>query len=428
MQSKGAIRVVAILIGLACLYQLSFTGATMFQENKADKYAEDAVVLEQQSPSFSNISDLDKAFYLDSLRKEKNRYYIDSISSEKVYLGFTYKQVKEKEINLGLDLKGGMNVMLQVELSDLLRALSDNNSSAVFEEALALAKKNELESRSDFITLFAQAWDVVAPGQRLSTVFGTYEMRDKIKPESTNEDVIKVIREESESAIANSFNVLRNRIDRFGVTSPNIQKIGNSGRILVELPGVKEPERVRKLLQGTASLEFWTTYECSEIESFLNEANSKLAEILATEEVEVAEESTGDIVADEIQAAGTQDQDEAKFRKENPLFSVLRPSGYSTNACIGFASYADTALVNKYLALPQIKEIFPKEFQAMWTVKPADQIPGGNYFELVAIKNRNNKAPLDGEVVTEARVQYGEGGSRPEVSMSMNKDGAQTWA
>src|SRR5574344_2259792 len=327
MQSKGAIRVVAILIGLACLYQLSFTGATMFQENKADKYAEDAVVLEQQSPSFSNISDLDKAFYLDSLRKEKNRYYIDSISSEKVYLGFTYKQVKEKEINLGLDLKGGMNVMLQVELSDLLRALSDNNSSAVFEEALALAKKNELESRSDFITLFAQAWDVVAPGQRLSTVFGTYEMRDKIKPESTNEDVIKVIREESESAIANSFNVLRNRIDRFGVTSPNIQKIGNSGRILVELPGVKEPERVRKLLQGTASLEFWTTYECSEIFGSLQSANAIIREYLGDASEAGEEKAEGEkTLAEQLAAQDSLSNDEITFAKNNPLFYVLNPA------------------------------------------------------------------------------------------------------
>ena len=238
MQSKGAIRFVAILIGLACLYQLSFTAITKLQENKAVKYAEDAVLLEQQQLSFNKVSDLDKAFYLDSLRKEKTRYYIDSISSEKVYFGYTFKDVKEKELNLGLDLKGGMNVMLQVELVDLIRALSDNNSSPAFNEALSLAKTNELNSREDFITLFAEAWEQVAPGQRLSQIFGTYEMREKVKPESTNEDVIKVIREEAESAIANSFNVLRNRIDRFGVSSPNIQRLGNSGRILVELPEI----------------------------------------------------------------------------------------------------------------------------------------------------------------------------------------------
>jgi SecD/SecF fusion protein len=441
MQSKGAIRVVAILIGLACLYQLSFTGATMFQENKADKYAEDAVVLEQQSPSFSNISDLDKAFYLDSLRKEKNRYYIDSISSEKVYLGFTYKQVKEKEINLGLDLKGGMNVMLQVELSDLLRALSDNNSSAVFEEALALAKKNELESRSDFITLFAQAWDVVAPGQRLSTVFGTYEMRDKIKPESTNEDVIKVIREESESAIANSFNVLRNRIDRFGVTSPNIQKIGNSGRILVELPGVKEPERVRKLLQGTASLEFWTTYENEEVFQYLQQANDAIREYISESttssesEIDVKkDEPTDDLLAQVTEESDSLSADQANYAKNNPLFFLLNPSTYNgqlmPGPLVGVAHYKDTAKINNFLALPQVQSLFPADLKLMWGVKPSSQFKGDSYFELIAIKSnsRDGKAPLDGGVVSDARMSYANTGGSPEVDMSMNAEGARTWA
>ena len=428
MQSKGLIRFTAICLALACLWQLSFSVVTRIQEKKADKYAEKAVSALLEGAEFKAVAEEDKAFYIDSVTKVSNRRYLDSISAEKVYLNYTYKDVKVKDINLGLDLKGGMNVMLQVQLEDLVKALADNSQDPDFLAALSLAKSRSVESRDNFITLFGKAWQETANGRPLAEIFNTLDLKDKVTRQSTDAEVLAVIEGESESAIANSFNVLRNRIDRFGVTQPNIQRLGNTGRILVELPGVKEPERVRKLLQGTASLEFWTTFQYSEIESFLNEANSKLAEILATEEVEVAEESTGDIVADEIQAAGTQDQDEAKFRKEYPLFSVLRPSGYSTNACIGFASYADTALVNKYLALPQIKEIFPKEFQAMWTVKPSDQIPGGNYFELVAIKNRNNKAPLDGEVVTEARVQYGEGGSRPEVSMSMNKDGAQTWA
>ena len=428
MQSKGLIRFTAICLALACLWQLSFSVVTRIEEKKADKYAEKAVSALLEGAEFKAVAEEDKAFYIDSVTKVSNRRYLDSISAEKVYLNYTYKDVKVKDINLGLDLKGGMNVMLQVQLEDLVKALADNSQDPDFLAALSLAKSRSVESRDNFITLFGKAWQETANGRPLAEIFNTLDLKDKVTRQSTDAEVLAVIEGESESAIANSFNVLRNRIDRFGVTQPNIQRLGNTGRILVELPGVKEPERVRKLLQGTASLEFWTTFQYSEIESFLNEANSKLAEILATEEVEVAEESTGDIVADEIQAAGTQDQDEAKFRNENPLFSVLRPSGYSTNACIGFASYADTALVNKYLALPQIKEIFPKEFQAMWTVKPSDQIPGGNYFELVAIKNRNNKAPLDGEVVTEARVQYGEGGSRPEVSMSMNKDGAQTWA
>ncbi|MFA6879455.1 MAG: hypothetical protein WCQ81_04105, partial [Bacteroidales bacterium] len=215
MQSKGAIRFVAILIALACLYQLSFTWATRHQENKAKQYADAAVAAMQKTPQYAAVSDLDKAYFLDSLRKERNRYYIDSITSQKVFLGFTYKDVKEKEINLGLDLKGGMNVMLQVQLKDLIVALSDNNQSPDFQKAIALAQKNELTSHGDFITLFDEAWNQVAAGKKLSTIFGTYEMKDKIKPETTNSEVISVIRAESESAIANSFNVLRSRIDRF---------------------------------------------------------------------------------------------------------------------------------------------------------------------------------------------------------------------
>lgn len=440
MQSKGAIRVVAILIGLACLYQLSFTAATMFQENKAEKYAESAVVKEQQSPSFSNISELNQAYYLDSLRKEKNRYYIDSISSEKVYLGFTYKQVKEKEINLGLDLKGGMNVMLQVELSDLVRALADNNTSAAFEDALALAKKNELESRSDFITLFAEAWDVVAPGQRLSTIFGTYEMREKIKPESTNEEVIKVIRTESESAIANSFNVLRNRIDRFGVTSPNIQKIGNSGRILVELPGVKEPERVRKLLQGTASLEFWTTYENPEVFAYLQQANAVVKEYISDNTVAapVAEEKKSDAPVDDLLAQVTEDDslsvDQANYAKNNPLFYLLNPSMYNgqlvPGPLVGIAHYKDTSKINTWLSLPQVQSLFPADLKLMWGVKPSAQYKGDSYYELIAIKanTRDGKAPLDGGVVSDARMSYANTGGSPEVDMTMNAEGARVWA
>ncbi|MBR2298217.1 MAG: protein translocase subunit SecDF [Bacteroidales bacterium] len=436
MQSKGAIKLVAILIGLACLYQLSFTAVTYLQENKAEKYAEDAVLAVQQTPSFSKVSELDKAFYLDSLRKEKNRYYIDSISTEKVYLGFTFKEVKEKEINLGLDLKGGMNVMLQVELSDLVVALSDNNTSAQFTEALALAKKNQRDSRSDFITLFAEAWDVVAPGERLSSVFATYEMREKIKPESTNEEVISVIREEAESAVANSFNVLRNRIDRFGVASPNIQKLGNSGRILVELPGVKEPERVRKLLQGTASLEFWPTYEAAEVFGYMQEANNILREYLSSDD-EVVEEKAAP-ASDDLLAQATQEDslslDETNYAKNNPLFYALQPSIYNGQVMpgpmVGVAHYKDTAAINSWLELPQIKSLFPRDLKLMWTVKPSEQYANDSYFELIAIKanTRDGKAPLDGGAVADARMSYANTGGTPEVDMSMNAEGSRVWA
>ena len=365
MQSKGAIRFVAILLAIACLWQLSFTVVTKYQENKAVKYAEAAVEAAQNSAAFAKVAEENKAFYLDSLRKVENRHYIDSISAEKVYFGYTFKDVKSKEINLGLDLKGGMNVMLQVQLKDLVKALADGNESPEFNEALALAQENSVNSRQDFITLFAEAWEVKGGGMPLAQIFGTYEMRDQIKPESTDAEVIAVIRESAEAAISNSFNVLRNRIDRFGVTQPNIQKLGNSGRILVELPGVKEPERVRKLLQGTASLEFWETYNFGEIEMYLNEANATLEQLLAAEEEVAATPASNDVLENELQQA------EAENATKKSLFSVLQPAGMRENACIGFAHYSDTALVNKYFAMPQIKGLFPPEFRAMWTVKPS---------------------------------------------------------
>ena len=433
MQSKGAIRFVAVLLLLASLWQLSFTVVTQYQEKKAEKYADNKAEAAMQTAAYAKVADVDRAFYLDSIKKDESRRYIDSISSEKVYFGYTFKDVRAKAINLGLDLKGGMNVMLQVQLKDLVAALAGGNESPEFSEALALAQQRSVNSRLDFISLFAEAWKETSNGMPLAQIFGTYEMRDKIGPESTDEQVIEVIRGEAESAISNSFNVLRNRIDRFGVTQPNIQKLGNSGRILVELPGVKEPERVRKLLQGTASLEFWATYDNAEIEVYLNEANAKLAELLADEEetvVETAIEETDSLLAAELQKKQEDAKAEAAFRKQNPLFSILQPTGAKGNACIGYANYADTARVNKYLNMPQIKSLFPREFKPMWTVKASQWIPGDNIFELVAIKatSRDGKAPLDGGAVTDARVQYGNTGGNPEVSMSMNAEGANTWA
>ena len=260
MQSKGLIRFTAICLALACLWQLSFSVVTRIQEKKADKYAEKAVNTLLEGAEFKAVAEEDKAFYIDSVTKVSNRRYLDSISAEKVYLNYTYKDVKVKDINLGLDLKGGMNVMLQVQLEDLVKALADNSQDPDFLAALSLAKSRSVESRDNFITLFGKAWQETANGRPLAEIFNTLDLKDKVTRQSTDAEVLAVIEGESESAIANSFNVLRNRIDRFGVTQPNIQRLGNTGRILVELPGVKEPERVRKLLQGTASLEFWTTF------------------------------------------------------------------------------------------------------------------------------------------------------------------------
>ena len=436
MQSKGAIKLVAILLAIACLWQLSFTAVTALQEKEAANYAEKAALAAQSSAAFSKVPEAEQAYYLDSIRKEQNRVYIDSISNEKVYLGYTFKDVKAKEINLGLDLKGGMNVMLQVQLKDLVKAIAGGNSSPAFLQALDLATERSVSSREDYISLFAQAWKEVGGGQRLSQVFGTYEMRDKIKPESTDDQVIDVIRSEAESAISNSFNVLRNRIDRFGVTQPSIQKLGNSGRILVELPGVKEPERVRKLLQGTASLEFWPTFQYQELQQYLTEANAKLAEILADEGENVVETPVeAPAAADSLLTAELSQENTAEmeaYRKQNPLFAVLQPSGWNGNACIGFAAGVDTAKVNKYLRMPQIAEIFPAEFIPMWSVKPTDYIKNSNLYELVAIKStsRDGLAPLDGGAVTDARVDTDgtKGNGSPYVSMTMNAEGANTWA
>lgn len=435
MQSKGAIRFVAICLILACLWQLSFTLVTSICTKKANAAADKAVAEMQKSAAFAEIPDVDKAYYLDSIRKIEARRYTDSISTEKIYFGYTFKSVQNQEINLGLDLKGGMNVMLQVQLEDLVKALAGNNSSPEFQKAVALAKERSVNSKLDFISLFAEAWKEVGGGQRLAQIFGTYEMRDRIKPESTDEQVISVIREESESAVANSFNVLRNRIDRFGVTQPSIQKLGNTGRILVELPGVKEPERVRKLLQGTASLEFWTTFASQEIAPYLEEANAMLAQTLDTEEEAAPAESaeSDDLVAQEIKAQGGEadNADVEAYKKANPLFAVLSPSQFRDNACIGLAAAADTALINQYLHMPEVAALFPAEFRPMWSVKPTSYIKNSNIYELVAIKasSRDGKAPLDGGVVTNARVEYdNRRGGEPGVSMTMNAEGANIWA
>ena len=438
----------AILIALACIYQLSFTWATRNQEKKAKVYAAAAVEAEKVSPAFALVPELEKSFYLDSLNLAKERFYLDSITAEKVFLGFTYKQIKEKEINLGLDLRGGMNVMLEVKVYDLVNALSGYNKDPLFAQAMNQAQANMANSRTDFITLFAQEWDKVAPGKRLSSIFGTYEMKDRITAESTNAEVIDVIREEAESAISNSFNVLRNRIDRFGVTQPNIQKLGNSGRILVELPGVKDPERVRKLLQGTASLEFWETYENKEIYQYLAEADNAIKNLMdetsvmpAVSDSAIAKDTTATAVSDsakvaqELLAGITTDSlsmDEAAIAKQNPLFYLLNPNvaqgQLMQGACIGRAHYRDTAKIGSWLRLPQIQAIFPADMKPMWSVKAIDQ--SNTIFELVAIKanTRDGRAPLDGGVITDARRAFGNNSAVPEVSMTMNAEGARVWA
>ena len=430
MQNKGALKFLAIVLAIACAYQLSFTFVTRHVENQAARYAAGDPVKEQN--------------------------YLDSVKSQPVYnLGFVkfnYKECKEKEINLGLDLRGGMNVMLEISVEDVIRALSNDSKDPIFNQALAQAREDQKNSTSDYITLFASAYEKLSNGGKLSYIFNTPELREVITPASTNEQVIAVLREQAESAIANSFNVLRNRIDRFGVTQPNIQRLENSGRILVELPGVKEPERVRKLLQGTASLEFWATYENNEIYPALEQANAVIrglkeaGEIAdTTAKVETADSSAAQAATDSpallakldstavADTAAVQAQDTAAFEAQFPLFAKLHPmvdeqGQIYGGPVIGRAMSFDTAAVNRYMQLPQVKALLPRDIKLFWGIKSAD--PAGTVYDLYAIKanTRDGKAPLDGGVVTEAREEYSQHGAAAEVSMVMNATGARTWA
>ena len=429
MQNKGALKFLAIALAVACAYQLSFTFVTRHVENKAAQYAAGDAVKEQN--------------------------YLDSIKSQTVYnlgfIKFNYKQCKEKEINLGLDLRGGMNVMLEISIEDVIRALSNDSKDPGFNQALVQAREEQKNSTKDYITLFAEAYEKISNGGRLSYIFNTPELREQITPNSTNAEVIKVLRSSAEGAIENSFNVLRNRIDKFGVTQPNIQRLENSGRILVELPGVKEPERVRKLLQGTASLEFWATYENQEIYPALVQANDVIKELQDAGEIvaetgdastvaaaadslvaaTVAADSTMLANADSAAAAGNStlisqldstdashvETDEQAMISKFPLFAKLRP-----------VADEQGQIVNRYMSLPQVKALLPRDIKLMWGVKAID--PQETTFALYAIKanTRDGKAPLDGGSVVEAREGYAQHGSSAEVSMTMNASGARTWA
>ncbi|MBQ0122456.1 MAG: protein translocase subunit SecDF [Bacteroidales bacterium] len=439
MQSKGAIRLVAILIGLACLFQLSFTAVTAIQENKAAKYAEQEVAAEQLKASFAEVPELDRAFYLDSVSTSANKIYLDSLANEKVYFSYTYKDVKEKELNLGLDLKGGMNITLQLDLADLVRSCARAKTTDNFKQAMAVAKERADQSHEDFITLFAQAWEEIAPNQRLSFDIDLDKLSGDVenKSRATNEEIISLLKKEAESAIDNAYTVVERRVNQFGVAQPNIQKIARTGRILVELPGVKEPERVRKLLQGTASLEFWQTYNYQEIAPFLQELNDELRqqnEVLQSEtsaeaktvaETAVADASS-DIEAQLDSATANTDRSDV-VSAINPLFSKLQPWG-GNSACLGIAHYRDTAQINAWIASSKIA--FPSDFVPAWSFKAwsGEGVTPDTYFELVALKNVAGKgAVLDGSVITSARVNYNNYTSAAEVSMTMNSTGAAKW-
>ena len=439
MQSKGAITFVAILIGLACVFQLSFTAATAIQEKKAAKAARQVVEEVQQSPSFAEVSELNRAFYLDSVSTAANKQYLDSIANKKVYFNYTYKNVKEKELNLGLDLKGGMNIVLQLDLAELVRSCAREKTTEEFNKAMALAAERADQTHEDFITLFAEAWEEVAPGKRLSFDIDLDKLSGDVKNKSkaTNEEIISLLKEEAKSAIDNSYQVVERRVNQFGVAQPNIQKVAGTGRILVELPGVKEPERVRKLLQGTASLEFWETYNSQELQPYLQELNETVRQqIEALESTkDTAEDNVAEKPADKtdnsLEAQLTGDDQltasQEAVMKANPLFSRLQMLG-GNSALLGIAHYRDTAQINTWLA--ENRSLFPGDFVPAWSFKAfeSEGVTPDTYFELVALKSHVGKGPaLDGKYISSAVVNYNQMTGAPEVSMSMNSKGAIEW-
>ncbi len=423
MQNKGLVRSLAAVLMLTCFFYLSFSFVTGHYDNKAKEYAG---------------GDDDKYYS-----------YMDSLAGEEVWFGYTLRECREKEINLGLDLKGGMNVTLEVSVADILRALSDNNTSDNFNTALNEARKRQASSGDNFLKIFQEEFTKVDPNAKLSTIFSTYDLKDRIQLSTSNEDVIAVLQAEIDAAIANSFNVLRSRIDRFGVVQPNIQKLDVEGRILVELPGIKEPERVRKLLQGSANLEFWETYKFSEVYPYLEQANSiirglnKINEEATTEEVkeEIAEANvtTEEVVVDSIDALAEtlsepsaenkEGMSQEEFNKENPFFAVLMPQ-QNQGPVAGMAFASDTAKVTEFLNMKQVKEIIPRNMKFKWTVDAIDPEAKRPVYQLIAIKvtNREGRAPLSGDVITDARADFSQYSASSNVNMRMNAEGAKVWA
>ena len=441
MQNKGLIKFIAIVLAIACAYQLSFSVVSGVVENRAEKYAQEQVAATTVTPAMLEKAGMSEQAYREYMLVKKEQHYLDSVKSKPVFnvlvKKFTYAEVKEKEINLGLDLRGGMNVMLEIAVEDVVKALSNNSTDPTFLAAVEEAKVEAKNSQSDYITLFAKAYDRLSNGAPLSIVFNNQVMKDKVNLNSTNEEVIKVLREESESAIANSYNVLRSRIDRFGVAQPNIQRLENSGRILVELPGVKEPERVRKLLQGTASLEFWATYDNDEVLPQLQRANNVLRNLnvngVEIAESKKAEAAEGDLVAELEGAEISADAELAAYNKANPLFAKLMPAVDAAGRAyrgpvVGHAMTYDMETIDEYLAMPQVKAVINPDVRFMWSAKSVDE--AGTIYELYAIKadGRDGKAPLDGGSVVDASPQYSQNGGSAEVDMVMNTNGSNVWA
>ncbi len=444
MQNKGFVKLIAVLLTLVCLFYLSFSVVTTVVENEADKIAKADSI---EGPA-------------------KAEAYLDSLSSNPFYLGsYNLKQCRETAIGLGLDLKGGMNVILEVSVPEVVKTLADHKQDPAFVKSVDEAQKQAIESQDDFITLFVKAYKKNAPNGKLASIFATQQLKGKVNTNSTDSEVERVLREEVDAAVDNSFNVLRTRIDRFGVVQPNLQKIeGQSGRIMVELPGIKEPERVRKLLQGSANLEFWETYDTQVALPYLNQLNTALRNGAAPEEV-VAEEvadstaapadSAATAKADVAQKADSTKSDSSKkatdilaqvsseddaaakktsakaateaAKKENPLFSILQPVQGNAGCVVGYALAADTAEINRLVTSEIAKQVLPAELSLKWGVKAEDK--AGKVFTLYAIKKNgtSGRAPLEGEVVIESKDEFDQYGN-PCVSMKMNTEGARKWA
>ena len=419
MQNKGIVKFIAVLLILVCCFYLSFSFVTRHYESKAAAMGEEA-----------------------------GAEYLDSIKNEKVYMGiYSLKQCREMEIGLGLDLKGGMNVILEVSVPDVVDVLADHKTDAAYKKAMELAKKEEETSQADFVSLFVKYWKQEGNGRPLAAIFATQQMKGKVSTQSSDSEVEAAIRAEVQSAVDNSFNVVRNRIDKFGVVQPNIQKLeGQSGRIMVEMPGIKEPERVRKLLQGSANLEFWETYNSQEVTPLLAQLNQRYAaqggEVVDSAAVAAdttAVDTAKAVAAGDLAAKLAKKDNKATdskaaelAKKQNPLFSVFQPTQGNTLAVVGYANARDTAEINKIIYSDIAARIFPSELKLRWGAKAEDfggQDTKGDIFELYALKitEPSGRAPLEGDVITSAKDDFDQMG-HPSVSMQMNSDGARRWS
>lgn len=425
MQNKGIVITTAILLTLASLFYLSFSAATRYYDAQAERIKDP---IAQQD-------------------------YKDSVK----YLGiYSYQKCLETQIGLGLDLKGGMNVILEVSVPDVIETLADHKTDAAFKKSMNEAKKEEETSQKDFITLFVNAYHRNAPGHRLAEVFATQQMQGKVSSQSTDSEVEKALRTEAQSAIDNSFNVVRTRIDKFGVVQPNIQKLeGQQGRIMVEMPGIREPERMRKLLQGSANLEFWETFNADEIVPYLVQVDQQVANGGHAEKADTAAQAkANEAKAEEAKADVAKNEANAKFKiadntkeetaadkaantrteeamkKQHPLLAILQTTGQGALSTVGYANVRDTAAVNAIINSAAAKRILPTNLKLLWSAKPADGLTVKNVYELHAIKvtSTNGRAPLEGDVITDAKDQFDHLSGAPEVSMSMNTDGARRWA